>query len=221
MKKSNLLLFLALLFAFGACLKDEIDLDELSTDVAYQRSIAMPLVYGSLGIEDFTDSGYDSLLIVDGDTTKLYLIFDLGYTDTIPLGDLGQNMEFEYLYLHHGFTNSLPIGLDVQFYLYDSILAQNLDTIFLTDDPDVDFVLPAEIDGNGLVIEDLVVEQRGYKALESTTLDYLHNGATHLILDAVVPNTGGMVKILDHYALDFKLGIEALGTYTTDLDSII
>jgi hypothetical protein len=222
MKKSNLLLFLALLFAFGACLKDEIDLDDLSQDVAIQRSIAMPLVYGSLDIHDFTDADYDSLIIQqDGDTIKLYLIVDLGYTDTIPLGDLGQDMEFEYLYIHHGFTNSLPIGLDVQFYLYDSTISQNLDTIFLTDDPSVDFIPAAEVDGNGLVIEDIVTEQRDYVSLEPSTLDYLQNEATHLILDAVVPSTGGLVKVLDYYSLDFKLGVEALGTLVTELDSII
>lgn len=214
------MLLVALFLAFGACLKDKIDLDDLSQEVAIERSIAMPLVYGALGIEDFTDRGYDSLLIADGDTIKLYLIVDLGFNDTIPLGELGQDMEFEYLYLHHGFTNSLPIGLDVQFYLYDSTISQNLDTIILKDDPTENFIPAAQVDGNGFVIEDIVVEQRDYVSFDNRTLDYLQNEATHLIMDAVVPNTGGMVKILDYYTLDFKLGVEALGTYVTELDSI-
>ena len=140
-------------FALISCLKEEIDLDDLSTEVAYERSIAMPLLYGSLGIEDFTDRGYDSLLITDGDTIKLYLIIDLGFSDTLELGDLGQDWEFEYFNLHHGFTNYLPIGLKLQFYLYDSALTQNLDTIFLAP-PDSTFIKPAPVDGNGLVMED-------------------------------------------------------------------
>lgn len=220
MKSGNLLLLCMLLLALGGCLKEELDLDNLSTEVAFERSIAMPLIYSSLHIEDFTDGSWDSLIITDGDTIKLYLIIDLDFSDTIELGDLGKNMEFEYLYLYHGFTNSLPIGLDIQLILFDSVLSRNLDTIYLNDNHSELFLEPAVVDGNGMVIEDLVSEQKGMTEFESSALDYLQNEATHLIFDGVIPNTGGMVKILDYFSLDLRMGIEAKGTYVTDLDSI-
>lgn len=220
MKKSSLLLFLGLFFALVSCLKDEIDLDDLSKEVEIERSIAVPLIYGSLDVDDFTDEGWDSLLITDGDTIKLYLIEDLEFSDTLALGDLGQDLVFEYLYLHHGFTNYLPLGLDIRFYLYDSLISQNIDTITLVEPPDTIFLSPAETDENGLVIEELVVEQRDYVDFDPASLDYLQNDATHIIFDAIVPSTGGLVKILDHYTLDFRLGIEAEAIYVTHLDSI-
>jgi len=218
MKASNILLITVVFFGFTGCLKEEIDFDNLSKDVAVEREIAMPLIYGSLQFEDFTELEYDSLLIWGDDTIRLYLVEDLGHSDTIQLGGLGEKMEINSLILHHAFTNSLPIGLEVQFYLYDSAQSRNLDTIILTDSPGELFILPAQVDANGLVMEELVDEQIGMYTVESSTLDYLQNNTTHLILDAIVPNTGGLVKILHYYTFEFRLGIEASGTYTTSLD---
>ncbi len=220
MKTSNLLLILIVIFCFSACLKEEIDLDNLSSEMAVEHEFAMPLIYSSLRIEDFTDEGYDSLLIISGDTIKLYIIEDLDYSDTISLGDIGEDFDFDYIRLFHSFTNSLPIGLDMQFYLYDSVDKQNLDTIFLTEHPGEIFIEAAERNEDGLVIEENVVEQNGVVSLDAEQLDRIQYDASHIILDAVVPSTGEWVKILDHYSLDFRISTEARGRYITDLDSI-
>jgi len=220
MKTSNLLLILIVIFCFSACLKEEIDLDNLSTEVAIEQSRVLPLIYGSLKIEDFTDEGYDSLIIFGQDTFKLYIIEDLEYSDTISLRELGENFDFEYLHLLHHFTNYLPLSLDVQFYLFDSIYMQNLDTIFLIEDPDTIFLDAADRDEDGFVIEEGVVEQNGVVSLEGEQMDLLEEDATHIILDAVVPSTGDWVIILDRYSLDFRIGVDFSGRYITDLDSI-
>jgi len=220
MKTSNLLLILIVIFCFSACLKEEIDLDNLSTEVAIDQQRTLPLIFGSLKIEDFTDEGYDSLIITGQDTIKLYLIEDLEYSERISLHDLGSDFDFDYLTLYHHFTNSLPLSLDVRFCLYDSLSDQILDTIYLTEDPEELFLDAAECDEDGFVIEENVVEQHGEVSLEGEQMDLLENEATHLLFDAVVPSTGGWVIVLDHYSLDYRIGTSFSGRYITDLDSI-
>jgi hypothetical protein len=206
--------------AFAACLKEEIDMDNLDTEVAVPRSITLPLVYGSLYFDDFTTQQYDSLIVSQGDTIWLYVVNDFNVSDTLEIGDLGENMDFEYLDLHHGFANSLPIGMRMHIILYDSIHASILDTIYLADHPDSLFIEPAEVNSEGLVIEDQVVEQIGVVSLDDQQLDLLENEATHLIFNAVVPRTGNLVKILEYYSLDFRIGMAGGGIYRTDLDSL-
>ncbi len=220
MKMSKLLLLALLFSSLVACIKEEIDFDNLSGEIELERDIAMPLMHGSLQFEDFSDRDYDSLLIIDNDTIKLYLVENIGFTDTLPMTDLGTDIVFEFMNLHYEFINQLPVGLDIQFYLFDSIQSQNIDTIFLSDIPGKLFLDPAPVDNNGIVIDDQVVTTTGFVSFDEEKLDRFFNETTHLIFDAIVPSTGGYVKILDYYSLDFRLGIEARGTWVTDLDSI-
>lgn len=214
-------LFPAVLIFLGmsACVKEEINLDDLSTEVGITRDIAMPLLKSSIAFEDVAGTAFDSLLIDGEDTVKLFLIQDITYIDTLPLGDLGEEYTFEYLNLHHGFTNMFPVGLDVEFYLYDSLISSNIDTIFLSNTPGEPLLIPAPVDEDGFVIEEDVTRESGIAAPDDDTIDRLMNDATHLVFSIRVPSTNDFVKILDHYSLSVRLGIEARGYYETDLNS--
>jgi hypothetical protein len=202
-----------------SCVDEEMSMSDLSKQIGMEREIAIPLIRGSLSFEDITGTTFDSLLISNGDTIKLYLVQDIGFDDTLAIGDLGENMDFEYIYLHHRFTNMFPVGLDLNFYLYDSIQAANIDTIFFSSGPGELFLPPAPVDNDGMVVLDEVVTNIGVIVLEDNVLDNLFTRATHLVIVAEVPSTSGFVKILDSFSLSMKMGIEAKGYFETDLDS--
>ena len=202
-----------------ACVDEDIELKDLSKKVGFERELAIPLVYGSLVFEEIAGDSFDSLLISGGDTIKLYLVDDISYEDTVSLAGVGENMDFEYVYLHHEFTNMFPVGLNVQFYLYDSIQASNIDTIYFSGSPNELFLPAAPIDDDGLVIEDAVETSIGVIRLEDEILNTLFTQATHIIVAAEVPPTSGLVKILDHFSLDLKLGLETKGYYEPELES--
>jgi hypothetical protein len=128
-------------------------------------------------------------------------------------------MSFDYLNLHHTFTNMFPVGVDVQIYLHDSIARQNIDTIYLVSEPGEYLLPPAPVDEDGLVIEEQVQTITSVVALDAATLANLTDRTSHIVLFIHVPPTDGFVKILDHYLLSLKIGIEAKGEYITDLDS--
>jgi hypothetical protein len=219
MKISRILTLLAIIIFVVSCVKDEFNFSDVSKDVRLQREIAIPLVKGEFVFEDITDESWDSLIFEGGDTIKLYLIDGIEKTDTLPLGEELENMSFEYLNLHHTFTNMFPLGVDVQIYLHDSLSSQNIDTINLDNNPD-EYLLPAAPTyENGLVIEDEVQPRTDVAALTSETLDNLTERTTHLIFYVYVPPTTGYVKILDRYLLALRIGIEAKGEYITTLDS--
>jgi hypothetical protein len=221
MKVSRILAFLGILTLVVSCVKDEFSFDDLSKDVKLDRELAIPLVKGEFVFEDITDESWDSLYFdtLRVDTIKLYLIDGIEQTDTMPLGEQLENMSFEYLNLHHTFTNMFPVGVDVQLYLRDSIANQNIDTIYLSENPNEFLLPPAPVDEDGLVIESEVQPRTGVAALDSETLFNLTERTTHLIFFVYVPPTTGFVKILDHYLLALKIGVEAKGEYITTLDS--
>lgn len=219
MKISRILTFLVIIIITVSCVKDEFNFSEVSKDVKLKREIAIPLVKGEFLFEDLTEQPWDSLIFVGEDTIKLYLIVGIEQTDTIPLGDQLENMSFDYLNLHHTFTNMFPVGVDVQLYLRDSIANQNIDTIYLSENPDEFLLPPAPVDEDGLVIENEVQPLTSVAALDAETLFNLTDRTTHLIFFMYVPPTTGFVKILDHYFLDMKIGVEAKGEYITTLDS--
>jgi hypothetical protein len=53
------------------CQRDELDYDKFSDRFAIERSIAIPLTYGELTIQEIVDKSEDSLLVIDGDTVKI------------------------------------------------------------------------------------------------------------------------------------------------------
>jgi hypothetical protein len=202
------------------CIEDTVQLDNLSSDVAIERELPAPLVKTEFIFEDIAGHGYDSLIIQSGDTIFLYLVEDLGFQDTMALGEEGEEMEFDFVNLHYTITNMFPIGLDIQFYLYDSLTAQNIDTIWFSDIPGQLFLVPAPVDMNGLVIEDQVLTENSFIGLDEPVLNNLFHEATHLVINAIVPSTGSYVKILEHYRLAIQLGVHFKGQYVTSLDSI-
>jgi len=204
----------------NACIEDTVQLDNLSTDISYERELAAPLIKTEFIFDDIAGHGYDSLIIQSGDTIFLYLVEDLGFRDTMELSEMGDEMEFEFVNLHYTITNMFPIGLDLQFYLYDSLSAQNIDTIWFSDIYGEMFLMPAPVDMNGLVIEDQVQTENSFIGLDGPVIDNLFHGATHLVINAVVPSTGSYVKILEYYRLAIQLGVHFKGQYTTSSDSI-
>ena len=219
MKISRILTFMGILTIVVSCVKDEFDLSDVSKDVKLERELAIPLVKGEFVFEDITDESWDSLIFEGGDTIKLYLIDGIEQTDTMPMGDELENMTFEYLNLHHTFTNMFPIGVDVQIYLHDSLSGQNIDTVYLSENHD-EYLLPAApVDTNGLVLEDQVQTRTNVASLDASTLSNLTDRTTHMIFYVYVPPTTGYVKIIDRYSLSMKIGIEAKGEYITTLDS--
>ncbi len=219
MKLTGFLLAVLLLAGLVSCVKEEISLDNLSTEVGIEREIAMPLLKNSVEFENIAGTAFDSLLINGQDTIKLFLIQDIEYEDTISVSELAEGYTFDYLNIHNTFTNMFPVGLDLRFYLYDSLQSANIDTIYFSGSPDELFLIPAPTDSDGLVIENAVETKKDVIEITGATLDRLMYQATHMVLSITVPSTNSYVKILDHYALDMKLGIEAKGYYETDLDS--
>jgi hypothetical protein len=201
-----------------ACIEDTIQLDNISNEIAYQRQQAIPLIRASFRFDDIAGHGYDSLIIQSGDTIFLYLIQDIGFHDTLRIGDLGKDINFDYINLYYQVTNMFAIGLDLNLYLYDSVLAGNIDTIRFSQEPGQLFLEPAPVNANGLVIEDQVVPTKSYISLDHDLLYNLFHGATNLVIDATVPSTGGYVKVLNYYRLDMNIGLGFKGTYVDTLN---
>jgi hypothetical protein len=219
MKFIRLLPLAALLLAFAACIEDTIQLNDISKDIAIERQHAMPLIKTSLTFENLAGS-YDSIMFYMGDTIFLYLNDDIGFSDTMKMSDMGENIEFDFFNLHYKVTNMFPIGLDMKIYLYDSLLAQNIDTIWFSEIPGELFIEPAPVDENDLAILDQVVTTDSYIGLDQGIFDNLFGNTTHLIIDAVVPSTGGFIKILKDDRLNMDIGIEFRGRYVTSIDSL-
>jgi hypothetical protein len=114
---------LVILFALlTACIEDTVHLEDLSTERSYEYELPAPLVKTEFVFDDIAGHGYDSLIIQSGDTIFLYLVEDLGFMDTVELGETGDEMDFEFVNLHYTITNMFPIGLDVQFFQYGSAM---------------------------------------------------------------------------------------------------
>jgi hypothetical protein len=214
--------FLPLMVLFAgmiACFEDTIQLDNISTDFAIQHELAMPLVKADFVFDDIAGHGYDSLIVQSGDTIFLYLVEDIGFNDTLKLGKMGEKMDFDFIYLHYKIANMFPVGLDLRIYLYDSIQAHNIDTIWFSNNPDQLFIEPAPVGPDGLVLEDEVQTYAGYIEIDSTKFDNLFHVATNLVVDAIVPSTGSYVKVLNYYRLNMRLGLHFKGRYVASSDS--
>lgn len=218
MKILRLLPLIILFFIALACIEDTIQLEDISPEINYERQIVLPVLKGSLKFDDLAGHGYDSLIITSGDTIFLYLLEDVLLEDTIELGDMGQNVEFEFIEIHCKNLNMFPVGLDLRLYLHNDSISENIDTIWFSDTPGELFIQPAPSDANGLAIESAVVADSTIATLDTELIDKLLNEATRLVLFAEVPSTGGFVKILRHHRLYLNIGIKARGTFISDSD---
>ncbi len=216
MKILRLLPLIILFFIALACIEDTIQLEDISQEINYERQIVLPVLKGSLKFDDLAGHGYDSLIITSGDTIFLYLLEDVLLEDTIELGDMGQNVEFEFIEIHCKNLNIFPVGLDLRLYLHNDSISENIDTIWFSDTPGELFIQPAPSDANGLAIESAVVADSTIATLDTELIDKLLNEATRLVLFAEVPSTGGFVKILRHHRLYLNIGIIARGTFISD-----
>lgn len=205
---------LGLLTLLVSCVEERINLSDLSDEVRVEREIAAPIIRASFLFDDFAGNGADSLIINALDTIKLFNLEDIRFQDTVSLGELGEDIDFEYINLYHTVTNMFPVGLDLRLYMYDSISAQNIDTIWFSNTPGELFLQPAPLNEDELVIEEQVQEVSGVIYLDTETFDNLFENSSHLVIDAVVPSSSGFARILSHYTLNLNLGIEAKGYYT-------
>lgn len=100
----TLLLVLPLLFA---CKRDELDLNKLSKQLQNERLIAIPLVSGSLSMQELLDNDSDSLITINGDTLSIYFRKDslLNYQVT-EFASIPQQAKITY-------TSSPPVDIPV------------------------------------------------------------------------------------------------------------
>ena len=220
MRMKSILLFVLTVFLMAGCMKEDLDFTKFSKTIEIEREQALPLVKGDLSFEDIAGHSYDSLEVnvVPGvDSIFLYLLDNVNFHDTIKMGDIGSNIDIEFIKLYHTFTNDFPIGLDLKIYLYDSAKAAIIDSIPLNKDPNSVFLQPALVDANGLVDTSSVETMQDYVDLSSDLADKLLHQATHVILNAKIPTGGNYIKVLNYYALSFKFGIDAKGKYKGQL----
>lgn len=220
MKTKILILLILPVLGLTSCIEDRVQLDQVSKEVEVERSIAIPLLKASLTTGDFTGIDYDGLEIISGDTVKLYLLNDTQYGDTLDFGGLPfefDNLYIDYVRLHHTSRNMLPLGLRLDLYLFNDSIQENIDTISFSDVPGGEFLTVPDVDANGLVIESNVLTEEGALDFDQETMDKLFKNTTHIILNGEVPQTGSIVKILDHYTIDINLGISAKMGFTADL----
>jgi hypothetical protein len=222
--KTKLLIVLILpLLGLSSCIKETIQLNNVSRDVDVERSFAMPLLKASLTFGDFSDQEYDGLEFIGSDTIKLYFIEDISYQDTIDFNGLPfefNNLTIEYANLYHKSRNMLPLGLRLNLFLFNDTLNQNVDTISFNDQAGGDFLVAPQINSNGLVIEDQVETLSGSLSFDQTTINNLFKRTNRIIIDGVVPETDTLVKVLDYYSIDLDLGISAKIRFTANLDSL-
>lgn len=89
-KKTAILAALATVLFNWACKKEELDLSNISKDIRLELDFAGPLVLGEFIISDFIEEDEDSILIIEGDTVKLFIredsLFSFGIDElaTIP-----------------------------------------------------------------------------------------------------------------------------------------
>jgi hypothetical protein len=218
MKFIRLLPIAVLLLAAAACIEDTIEVKDLSKEIAYERQLSIPIIKAGLTFEDIAGS-YDSLIIGTGDTIFLYLNDDIGFHDTMPMQEV-KAVEMEFLNVHYKIVNMFPVGLDMKIILYDSLTNQNIDTIWFSENHGELFIQPAPSDADGMAIIDDIDTSNSYIGLDETIFDNLFHNTTHLIIDAVIPSTGGFIKVLKTHELHLDLGLEARGRFITSIDSI-
>lgn len=204
-----ILALVIIVLVFSACKRDELDMDKFSDRLMIERTLAMPLVYGTVYLRNFV-GGTDSILIIETDTAFTDTIgFDFGDEDNI------QSFEVEYFRLHHKTKNYLPVAFDLWLVSYDSITQTNLDTIKFKENGY--FLEAAPIDGSGNPIESEIDSTVGVLEIDNNTAENILNVATHMIIEArLISDTTAIIPINKNKRIWLKYGFEAKGRYTSE-----
>jgi hypothetical protein len=226
MKAKNLIIIGIILPGLISCIEDTVQLDELSTQIEIERSIAIPILKTSLSLEQVGADGYDSFDFLDtGDTIYYYNIEEVSLHDTSEFRGIENNsieLEFDYVNIYHSIINMLPVNLKFNLFLYNEELGTNVDTIsFSQPGKEYFIVAPTAYEPNGLIIEDQLEVQTGKVSLDADLMDKLLNNTTHIVIDARIAEHDTLVKILGHYGIDLQLGLEAKGRFIAELDSLL
>ena len=199
-----------IIMVFSACKRDELDMDKFSDKITIERTLAMPLVYGTIYLRNFIND-VDSVLIIETDTS---------FTDTVGInfsdstGNI-KDFELEYFRLHHNTKNYLPVAFDLWFVSYDSISQTNLDTIRFVENGY--FLQAAPIDNSGNPIESEVDSTIGVLEIDNRIAENILNVATHVIIEArLISDTTIIIPINPTKRISLKYGFEAKGRYTSN-----
>jgi hypothetical protein len=196
-----------LLLLVYSCKREELDIDQFSKTIEVERSIAMPLVYGELLLSDLLGEDADSIITIEGDTI---------FQDTVALDLPEQTEDFtvEYLNLPYHAKNYLPIGVNLMLISFDSVSNRVLDTIKFAQSGI--FLPPADLDENGIVIDESVIEKVDVIEIDKETAENLFKVATHLIIDArLLSETTRIIPVNETQRIWLKIGLDSKLTYST------
>ncbi|MFW6369866.1 MAG: hypothetical protein ACOC10_01520, partial [Bacteroidota bacterium] len=147
---------------------------------------------------------------------------DMQFTDTLELNLDEDNVieEIEYFNLYYSVRNEFPINLDLDLVLYDSSTGTKVDTIHMSKAHDRGIMVAAPVDAYGLSIVDEVLEYQGYVSLTDEQATHLLENSDQVIIVASFSSTKNAqsVKILNTYALEFKIAVDASILIQTDLN---
>lgn len=199
-----------LITVFASCKRDDLDMDKFSDRFKLERTIAFPLAFGSIFLEDFMEET-DSVLIIETDSI---------FTDTFgfDIGDEADDFELEYFKLYHNTANFLPLAADLMLVSFDSVTQRNLDTIKFVENNV--FLQPAPIDSDGNAIVSQVDTVKGELNIGKREAENLLNVATHIIFEArLMSDTTVIIPINENKRIWLKYGFEAKGSYTSEFNT--
>jgi len=209
--KRNLIgisLLLSMVLLISSCIKDNFDLDTLSTEMELTPDLVLPLIYGAFDMDDLVevlDTGDYSL--EDGDGTRYYLVFpDTIYSldETVDFSSDFNEDVVDYLQIKVNTVNEMAIRMVLQIYLED----ENHEVLGTFFDNEGVLLDPAQIDDDGKLLEAAVDENSS--TLEEEFLSILNEAAYMRVRTGMYAPSSGMdfVKIYASYALSFDISME-------------
>ncbi|MCP4312746.1 MAG: hypothetical protein GY790_15900 [Bacteroidetes bacterium] len=207
-------LLIAGLLLMNSCLKDNFDLNRLSTEMEFEPDLAAPLLFGSFDMDDLAeviDSGDYSMIDDEG------LVYYLVYADTIYSVDETVNFDngleddmVIFFQINLSTVNELAIETRLQVYLEDENHVV-LDSVF---DMEGIVVESSSIDNNGKLVESSENENSSF--FDDEKLGILEDVAYMRIVGTMQPLKQGepFVKIYASYSLDYKLSMSAKAKIT-------
>jgi hypothetical protein len=193
----------------SSCIKDNFDLDRLSTEMEFEPGFAAPFLYGSFDMDDLVDVlDSNDYSLEDEDGLRYYLV----YADTIYSVDETVALDFEltedmvtYFQIKLGAINEMAIETHMQIYLEDENHVV-LDSVF---DMQGIVVKPSSIDSDGKLLE--ASENGNSSTFDEEKIGIIDNIAFMRISTMMQPTKLGepFVKIYASYALDYELSMSA------------
>lgn len=229
---SSIVCLIALTFS---CSRNELDMDKFSGMVKVDQELAIPLIIGEITTSDIFNEFENNPLIVGTDTVKLIFGVDsisfveddgVEVRDTVEIREepdtAAAAYELDYGELHYTLHNEFPVGVSCLMIFYDKEADIVLDTVNLNPGSGL-FVEPAPVDEDGLVIRDDVTTFNEMIEFDKAMLDNITKIATHVIISAelIFEETGSVnsLRIPSECTVDFRFGLYAKGSYTTNLNS--